>query len=169
MTFRWNILNCLWQNEHQHHPGDAGRPHPEGADDAQLRVHQALRRGDEGVGRQIDLNASTFILYFFTFHYSHSTMTRTYWMLGWDVKNRGFTSSQSSTARTSWNRCPWRGGSSTRWSSSIFTVVSMKTTLIRRLTVSGETSWPRLCRTLEYCRLQVNPICWSANRSERLV
>ena len=30
--------------------GDAGRPHPEGADDAQLRLHQAIRGGDEGVG-----------------------------------------------------------------------------------------------------------------------
>ena len=38
-------------------PGDVGRPHPEGADHAQLGVHQALRGGDEGVGGQADLNA----------------------------------------------------------------------------------------------------------------
>ena len=38
-------------------PGDVGRPHPEGADHAQLGVHQALRGGDERVGRQTDLNA----------------------------------------------------------------------------------------------------------------
>ena len=40
---------------------------------------------------------------------------RTYWMLGCDVKSRGSISSPSSTARTSWSRCLWKGGSSTRW------------------------------------------------------
>ena len=38
-------------------PGDVGRPHPEGADHAQLGVHQALRGGDEGVGGQAYLHA----------------------------------------------------------------------------------------------------------------
>ena len=38
-------------------PGDVGRPHPEGADHAQLGVHQALRGGDEGVGGQADQHA----------------------------------------------------------------------------------------------------------------
>ena len=37
--------------------GDAGRPHLESPDDAQLGLYQALRGGDEGVGRQIDLHA----------------------------------------------------------------------------------------------------------------
>ena len=37
--------------------GDAGRPHPEGPDDAQLGLHQAIRGGDEGVGGQAHLHA----------------------------------------------------------------------------------------------------------------
>ena len=36
---------------------NAGRPHPEGPDDAQLGLHQAIRGGDEGVGGQAHLHA----------------------------------------------------------------------------------------------------------------
>ena len=156
------LMMTLWTST----SGDAGRPHLESADDAQLGLHQALRGGDEGVGGQAHLNAGTPPLtrtFAFPDHFSLCDKDgefRTYWMLGCGVKSRGSTWSLSSTARTSWSRCPWRGGSSTRWFIIWKDFRFIFYQCVCRWTGSGETSWQRLCRTPECCRLLVNPICW---------
>ena len=71
-----------------------------------------------------------------------SVILRIFWMPGWGARSPGCTSSPSSTARTSWSRCQWRGGSSTR------------------LTASGGTSWPRQCQIQEYYRPLASQTCW---------